>query len=241
MADRKPGGPLEGERTPSAAADASRLVTQEPDAPTAAGRSQPLRNRAIPWRARLPGREGVVEPLSSGRSQAVLPVSGTRLGGSCNALAVSRLTSCFAGAGAPTAGPWNAASPYAAAGMRRSRLPRRPVTALEKRAMFHRSVGGPRPGPRRSLARAMCSAGLLQAARPPLGPRTCPAHTPGSPGLFEDRRLAHGRLGGGGRQSRGRGTTPPYRDAPRTCRAGDRGLPGPVVDKGGGRTLKQMV
>jgi hypothetical protein len=36
-----------------------------------------------------------------------------------------------------------------------------------------------------------------------------------------------------------RPATPPYRDAPRTCGAGDHGLPGPVVDKGGGRTLKQ--
>jgi hypothetical protein len=38
------------------------------------------------------------------------------------------------------AGPWSAASPYAAAGMRRSRLPRRLVTARQKRALFHRSL-----------------------------------------------------------------------------------------------------
>jgi hypothetical protein len=50
----------------------------------------------------------------------------------------AREPSCFTEAGAPAAGPWNAASPYAAAGMRRSRLPRRPVTARQKRAVFHR-------------------------------------------------------------------------------------------------------
>jgi hypothetical protein len=57
----------------------------------------------------------------------------------------------FTGAGAPAAGPWNAASPYAAVRrgeMRRSRLPRRPVTTPEKQG--HPLEGDP---PRRTRAR----------------------------------------------------------------------------------------
>jgi hypothetical protein len=74
-----------------------------------------------------------------GASQGRLPRGGglVRSGAVC---AVGRTRFGCTGAGAPAAGPWNAASPYAAAGMRRSRLPRRPVTALEKRIVSHRGA-----------------------------------------------------------------------------------------------------